>query len=87
MARSGGRPDTRESVIVAFADEIAATPEMLARYAKAITGADPVTLVVAVQPGDADALMPAVSDAAEAVRLTREYAADVLVYACESPEA
>ncbi len=56
LARSGGRPETREAVIVAFADVIAAEPDLLVRYAEAITGADPVTLVIAIQPGDAEAL-------------------------------
>jgi hypothetical protein len=86
VARGGGVPATRDTVVVALAGEIAATPELLTRYAQAVSDADAVTLMIAVAPDEANALTPALTRAAEAAGLEADGAADVLLHACESPE-
>ena len=82
----GGVPETREAVVVAFAAELAAAPEMLAAYARVMSDAEPVTLLIAVAPEEADALTPALADAAAAAGLEDGGAADVLLHACATPD-
>ena len=82
----GGAPDTREAVVVAFAAELVAAPEMLRSYARAVNGTAPVTLLIAAQPDEADALAGSLAGVAADAGLDGDDAADVLLHPCASPD-
>jgi hypothetical protein len=82
----GGTPETREAVVVAFASELVAAPEMLRSYARAVPGSAPVTLVIAAEPAEADELAGSLGEMAVQAGLDGADAADVLLHPCETPD-
>ncbi|HEX2084849.1 MAG TPA: glycosyltransferase, partial [Solirubrobacteraceae bacterium] len=82
----GGAPETRDAVVVAFASELVAAPDMLRSYARAVPGTAPVTLLIAAEPAKADELAGSLGDVAAQAGLDADDAADVLLHPCETPD-
>ncbi len=76
-------PETRGAAVLAFADELAATPELLAAYAGALSDADDVTLIVRAGAADAEQAAATLGAQAEATGLTAPGGADVLLLPCD----
>jgi GT2 family glycosyltransferase len=72
---------TRSFVVLAFADELAARPELLAAYTRAFSGADDATLLVYAPGRDPAALGALLGPAVEQAGLPSENAADILAVA------
>jgi hypothetical protein len=79
-------PDTRAAAVVAFADELLESPELLSAYAGAVNGDTPVTLVIHAPPARAGELGTALGDAVAAAGLEDPDAADLLLHPCDSVE-
>jgi hypothetical protein len=73
-------------VVVAFASELVAAPEMLRSYVRAVPGSAPVTLVIAAEPAEADELAGSLGEMAVQAGLDGDDAADVLLHPCETPD-
>jgi hypothetical protein len=79
------RLDARAFPILAFADELVATPEMIDAYGRVFGGADPATLVIQAAPASAESLVAELAAMIESAGLDGEDAADLLVHPCTEP--
>jgi hypothetical protein len=68
----------RDVAVLAFADELIASPELLRAYGEAFDGADEITLVIHAPGTDPDALGERLGPLVEAVGLDGDDAADLL---------
>jgi hypothetical protein len=90
LARAAARAldvQTRAAVVLAFADELVAAPELLAAYASAIDGAVDATLLIQAPVARAHAVGRELGHALAELGLDGPAAADLLLYPCDDPAA
>ncbi len=78
--------DARGFRIAAFADELAASPDLLAAYGRVFTAADDVTLVVYAPEETAADAAEQIGAVAEQAGLARDSAPDLLLHPCDRPD-
>jgi hypothetical protein len=78
--------ELRERVVVAFADELAERPELLARYSEFVAPESPVTLVVYAPDTEAEDVVEPLERALAAARLDDSNMPDLLLSAMERTE-
>jgi glycosyltransferase involved in cell wall biosynthesis len=85
VVRAGRIPGARSTAVLAFAEELARGPELLAAWGETFGGDDDVTLVIAVPSQALDQVAPVLGELAAAAGLDSEDAADLLVQPCDDP--
>jgi hypothetical protein len=78
--------ELRERVVIAWADEIAERPDLLATYAKQAAGDDTTTLVLYAPDCDEESVVPTLQAAIEASGVTEDQLPDMLVTALPKHE-
>ncbi len=90
LARAAARAldvQTRAAIVLAFADELVAAPDLLAAYASAIDGTADVTLLIQAPLARAQTVGQQLGHAVAELGLDGPSAADLLLYPCEDVAA